>query len=313
MRKALISGASGQDGFYLASLLLNKKYDVTGLVRSPDRPVALGVRAQLVDVTSESQIRNVVEMYRPDEIYHLATGHEVGFNTDDHALTKAIDTDSTLFFLKAISDFNPQTKFFYASSSRVFGAVQSSPQGENYPLNPISEYAKAKVASMELVKHYRKEKNIFACSGILFNHESPRRNPFFLPRKITQAVAKIKLGLEKELYLGDIESRRDWGYAGDFVLAMWMMLQVNHPTDYVIGSGKTHAVKDILKIAFSHVGLNWTNYVKVRDDLKRAPEPYEVVADIAKIKTDLGWEPSKKFDDMITEMVDVDLQLLVKN
>lgn len=312
MKKAIISGASGQDGSYLSALLLKKNYEVWGLVRSPERPLVPAVHRKLVDVTKENEIRNLIQDIRPDEVYHLATGHEVGFKTDDVELTRETDFGSTRSFLKAIEDYSPKTKFFYASSSRVFGAVQSAPQNEAYPLSPISEYAKAKIASMNLVKQYRNEKNIFACTGILFNHESPKRNPFFITRKITQAAVKIKLGLEKELVLGDLDARRDWGYAGDFVEAMWMMLQVLTPEDYVVGTGKTHSVKDILKVAFAHLDLDWTLFVRINDEFKRTPEPYEVVADISLIKNNLGWSPKKSFEEIIIEMVDADMRLFSK-
>lgn len=313
MRKVVISGASGQDGTYLSQLLLQKQYEVHGLVRSLGRKLDSRIIQHKVDVTDQEQIRTVIEKVKPDEVYHLATGHEVGFKTDDHALTKATDFESTDFFLKAIFDFNPQTRFFYASSSRVFGAVKSSPQNEDYPLSPISEYAKAKIASMQLVREYRDHKNIFACTGILFNHESPLRNPFFLTRKISQTAAQIKLGLAHEIELGDLTARRDWGYAGDFVQAMWLMLQAETAKDYVIGTGQTHSVQDILEVVFSYLKLDWRKFVRVKDEFKRAPEPYEVVADISRIQKDLGWKPVKKFDQMMIEMLEEDLKLFSKN
>lgn len=323
MKKALITGISGQDGSYLAELLLAKGYDVHGLIRPfpGEGGVALPrirhildkINLHVGDVSEEATVRELVKVVKPDEIYHLATKHEVGISTQEYLDTRSIDVDSTMYFLSSIDAYQPNCRFFYASSSNVFGAVSSSPQNESTTFNPSSIYSISKVASMYLVRMYRSKKCLFACSGILYNHESPRRDLFFLPRKITSSAAKIKLGFEKELILGDLDARRDWGYAGDFVEAMWLMLQAEKPEDYVIGTGETHSVREVLDIAFELLGLDWSKYVKINDALLRPKEKFEMVADVSKIKKELGWEPKRKFADVIRMMIQEDLRLYGKD
>lgn len=314
MKKAFITGIAGQDGSYLAELLLSNGYEVHGLVRQKSghqnlTEVLSKINLHVGDVVDEAQITGLIESIRPDEIYHLATRHEVNISTEDYIKTHKVDTESTMFVLMAIANHVPKAKFFYASSSNVFGEVKSSPQNEDYAMNPTTIYSISKASGMRLVRMFREKKNVFACSGILFNHESPRRDAFFLPRKITSTAAKIKLGLESQLILGNIESRRDWGYAGDVASAMWLILQAQRPTDYVIGTGKTHSVRELLDIAFNKLDLDWKKYVHVSPELMRPVEKHEIVADISKIKNELKWAPQKDFKSLIEDMVESDLKL----
>ena len=319
MKTALITGITGQDGSYLAELLLNKGYEVHGLIRP------FSGRAELVlhriihilskinlhvgDILDEEVVRGHVNDINPDEIYHLATKHEVGITTDEYLLSRSINTDSTVYFLSSINELQPKCRFFYASSSKVFGRAHTSPQNEETNLSPESIYSISKVAGMHLVRLYRNQMGLFACSGILFNHESPRRDLFFLPRKITSAAARIKLGLENELELGELDARKDWGFAGDYVEAMWLTLQAETPDDYVIGTGEAHTVRDILDAAFGLLELDWKQYVKVNPELVRPKGETEMVADISKIRGKLGWTPKTKFNELIKVMIEEDLRL----
>lgn len=319
MKVAFITGINGQDGSYLAEFLLDKGYEVHGLTRSflGQPEVALfrishildKINLYVGDVSDEVIVRELVGSIKPDEIYHLATKHEVDITIEDYLQSRNTNIDSTVYFLAAIEELQPSCRFFYGSSSKVFGCSSSSPQNEKTGFNPNSIYAISKVASMQLVRLYRSQKDLFACSGILYNHESPRRDLFFLPRKITSTAAKIKLGLEKELVLGDLDARRDWGYAGDFVEAMWLTLQAGKSDDYVIGTGEMHSVRDILDAAFGYLELDWGQYVKVNSALVRPKEKFEMVADISKIKKELGWTPRTKFEGWIKMMIQEDLRL----
>lgn len=318
-RIALIAGIAGQDGSYLSEFLLNKGYEVHGLTKpfSEKAEVALPrirhilgeINLHVGDVSEKATLSGLIRKVRPDEIYHLATRHEIDITVKEYLDTRNVETDSTIYFLAAIDEFHPDCKFFYASSSNVFGEVSSSPQSEKTSLNPNSIYSISKVAGMHLVQMYRNKKKIFACSGILFNHESPRRKEFFLTRKITSAAAKIKLGIETELALGDLDSTRDWGFSGDYVEAMWLILQAEKPQDYVIGTGKSHSVRDVLEVAFKYHGLEWRKYVKVSAALVRPKEQFELVADISKISKELGWVPKMKFHDLIQMMTQSDFHL----
>ncbi len=319
MKVALITGINGQDGSYLAEFLLDKGYEVHGLTRpflgqpevalSRIRHILDKINLHVGDVSDEVMVRELVGNIKPDEIYHLATKHEVGITTEEYFQTRNTNIDSTVYFLAVIKDIQPKCKFFYASSSKVFGHTSSSPQSEETGLSPDSIYSISKVAGMHLVRLYRSQKDLFACSGILYNHESPRRDLFFLPRKITSTAAKIKLGIEKELVLGDLDARRDWGFAGDFVEAMWLTLQAEKPDDYVIGTGETHSVRDVLDAAFGFLELDWGQYVKVNSALVRPRQKFEMVADISKIKKELGWTPRTKFEDWIKMMIHEDIRL----
>lgn len=319
MKTVLITGISGQDGSYLAELLLKKGYEVHGLIKPYTERAELvlhrifhilsKINLHVGDTSDQEVVRGIVGSINPDEIYHLATKHEVGTAIEDYLLSSRINTDSTAYFLSAINQLQPKCKFFYASSSNVFGRSAKSPQNEETSLYPDSIYSISKVASMHIVRLYRDQKNLFACSGILFNHESPRRDLFFLPRRISSAAARIKLGLEKELQLGELNARRDWGFAGDYVEAMWLTLQAETPDDYVIGTGETHSVRDILDIAFGLLDLDWGQYVKINPVLVRAMDKTEIVADISKIKRELGWSPRTEFKELIQMMVEEDLRL----
>lgn len=320
MKKALITGIAGQDGSYLAELLLDKGYEVHGLLRrSPDGGANATWRIQHIleklilhwgDVSDRIVAPNLIQEVLPDEIYHLATKHdEPSINIETYLENERTNVNSTLYLLEAIKNLKPACRFFYASTSKIFGTAEESPQNEETPIQPNSLYGISKAAGLELVRLYRDRENIFACSGILYNHESPRRDFFFLPRKITSAVAKIKLGLQNKLTLGDLGARRDWGFAGDFAEAIWLMLQAERPEDYVIGTGEIHSVKDVLDIAFGSLGLDWKTYVEVDQKLVRKPEKFAMVADISKIKKKLNWEPKTKFEKLIKMMVQEDLRL----
>lgn len=319
MKTALITGIAGQDGSYLAELLLSKGYEVHGLIRpfSGSNELVLHrihhiigeINLHVDDISDEEVVRSHVAGIKPDEIYHLATKHEVGITTEDYLLSRSINIDSTAYFLSAINELQPKCRFFYASSSNVFGRASTSPQNEETNLSPDSIYSISKVAGMHLVRLHRNQMGLFACTGILFNHESPRRDIFFLPRKITSAAARIKLSLEKELELGELDARKDWGFAGDFVEAMWLTLQAEMPDDYVIGSGETHTVRDILDASFGLLELDWKQYVKVNPKLVRPRGKTEMVADISKIEKKLGWTPKTKFNELIKMMLEEDLRL----
>ncbi|MDP1689118.1 MAG: GDP-mannose 4,6-dehydratase [bacterium] len=317
VKTAFITGVTGQDGSYLAELLINKGYLVHGLTKTLSVNLKgldlefKGISSKLVlhsgDVSEKSTIYELIKKIKPDEVYHLATKHDLSDSLDNYLAIRSVDFDGTYFLLNAIKELKSSCKFFFASTSKVFGRVTSSPQNENTLFNPNSLYGISKVASMFLVEMFRNSYDMFACSGILYNHESPRRDQFFLPKKITNAAAKIKMGLEKELKLGDIEAKRDWGFAKDYVEAMWLMLQANRPEDYIIGTGEVHSVKDILEIAFGSLDLEWQKYVIIDEKYIRPKEDFETVADISKIKSDLNWEPKTKFEEMIILMVKSDL------
>lgn len=318
-RVALITGIAGQDGSYLAEFLLGKGYSVHGLVRSdPDKAekgnrnignIRNEISFHIGDVSNERLVRGYIANIRPDEVYHLATEHEVSIGAENYTRSRRVHLDSAAYFLSAIKDLRPECRYFYASSSNVFGCPSASPQNEETAFNPESIYSITKAAGMQVVRIFRAQGGVFACSGILFNHESPRRDITFLPRKITSTAARIKLGLENELELGDLDARKDWGFAGDFVEAMWFMLQADTPRDYVIGTGETHAVRDILDIAFGMLDLDWKRYVRVNTKFIRPKATTEIVADISKIKRDLGWAPRTNFNELIQMMLEEDLRL----
>lgn len=315
---AFITGIAGQDGSYLAQLLLDKDYEVHGLVQSFSYQNNENWRiANILDkiilhsgnVSNYEIIYELIKKIQPNEVYHLATKHDLENSLQNYSEIQKTNIDSTYYFLNAIKELKPDCKFFFASSSNIFGKVISSPQNEQTIFNPNSLYGISKVASMQLVKMYREEQDIFACFGILYNHESPRRDIYFLPRKITRAAARIKAGKEKELMLGNINIKRDWGFAGDYVEAIWLMLQAEKPDDYVIGTGKIHSIKDILDIAFREVGLNWENYIVINRGFFRKEGDVPIVADISKIKNKLGWQPKVEFEELIKIMVKEDIRL----
>ncbi len=324
IKKALITGITGQDGSYLAEFLLNKKYSVHGFVRRVAledethrlwriRHIKKKVNLHSASLESYASIVKIIQKIKPDEIYHLAAQSYVSYSFEDEFSTLNTNINGTHYILSAIKEFSPKTKFYFAASSEMFGKVRKSPQNELTSFYPRSSYGISKVAGFDLTRNYREAYNVFACSGILFNHESPRRGFEFVTRKISFAVAKIKMGLQKNLYLGNINSKRDWGHANDYVKAMWLMLQNKNPKDYVIGTGKTYSVKQFVDIAFKHVGLNYKNYIKIDKKLFRPAEVDLLKADFSKAKRELKWKPDISFDKLVKTMVDSDIKFIRNN
>ena len=315
--KALITGITGQDGSYLADLLLEKGYEVYGVVRRAStenferinhiRDDVTLVQADLLDQLS---LNKIVREILPDEIYNLAAQSFVPTSWDQPILTSEFTALGVTRVLEAIRASGKKIKFYQASSSEMFGKVRETPQSESTPFYPRSPYGVSKVYGHFITVNYRESYDLYAVSGILFNHESPRRGYEFVTRKITDCVARIKLGKAKELRLGNLEAKRDWGYAGDYVNAMWMMLQREEPRDYVIGTGRTHKVRDFCRIAFEHVGLNYEDYVKKDPRFYRPAEVDILVADNTKALTELGWEIKVSFEELVVMMVDEDIRRL---
>jgi GDPmannose 4,6-dehydratase len=323
MRKALITGITGQDGSYLAELLLKKDYEVHGLIRrastfnterinhlylDPHDPKAR-IYLHYGDLADSGQLTNLIYNIQPEEIYHLGAQSHVRVSFDMPEYTGDITGIGTVRMLEAIRRSGIKTKFYQASSSEMFGE-SPPPQNEHTPFKPRSPYAAAKVYSFWMVANYREAYKIFACNGILFNHESPRRGETFVTRKITRGLAKIKCGWENKLYLGNLNAERDWGYAGDYVEAMWLMLQQDSPNDYVIATGESHSVKEFLEEAFSYQGLDWKDYVEIDARYFRPTEVDSLQGDASKAKKKLGWEPRVKFKALVKLMVDADIQAL---
>lgn len=317
MKKALITGITGQDGSYLAEFLLDKGYKVAGMVRrasteSFERIDHIKNRIELkqADLLDQLSIIDAIKESEPDEIYNLAAQSFVPTSWTQPILTGEFTALGVTRMLEAIRHINKKIKFYQASSSEMFGKVQQVPQTEKTPFYPRSPYGVAKVYGHWITVNYRESYNIFACSGILFNHESPRRGREFVTRKVTEGAARIKLGLAKELRLGNLEAKRDWGYAKDYVRAMWLMLQQKEPSDYVIATGKEHSVQNLVEIAFGHLGLKWKDYVVTDPALLRPAEVDHLVGDHSKAKKELGWEPQVSFQELIEMMVEADLDRL---
>ncbi len=318
MKRALITGITGQDGSYLAELLLKKGYDVHGIVRRVafEDPTHRLVRIRHIldqiqlhagSLDSYASIFNVVEKVRPDECYHLAAQSFVNYSFEDAFSTINTNVNGTLFVLSAIAEKAPACRFYFAASSEMFGKADESPQNEQTPFHPRSPYGISKVAGFDLTRNFRESYNQFACNGILFNHESPRRGFEFVTRKITSTVAKIKYGIEKELRLGNLEAKRDWGFAGDYVNAMWLMLQQPEPDDYVIATNETHSVRELVKLAFGYADLDWKDYVVVDEMFYRPAEVHLLRGDYRKGKEKLNWEPTLKFEGLVQMMIEADL------
>jgi len=318
---ALITGITGQDGSYLAEFLLNKNYEVHGIVRRVAledethrlwrlRKILNKINLHSASLESYASLVKIVHKVKPSEIYHLAAQSYVSYSFEDEFSTLNTNINGTHFMLSAIKDFSPKTKFYFAASSEMFGKVKESPQNEETAFHPRSAYGISKVAGFELTRNYREAYNIYACSGILFNHESPRRGFEFVTRKISHSVARIKLGLQKDLKLGNINSKRDWGHASDYVVAMWKMLQQKEANDYVIGTGKMHSVKDFAKLAFSHVGLDYKKYIKINKNLLRPAEVDTLRANYKKAEKKLNWKPSIDFKNLVKQMVDEDIEFV---
>ena len=319
IKKALITGITGQDGSYLSELLLQKNYKVYGLVRRvalEDETHRLWrikhllnkINLKSASLESYASIVKIIQQIKPDEIYHLGAQSYVAYSFEDEFSTLNTNINGTHYILSAIKDFSPKTKFYFAGSSEMFGKVQKNKQDEKTRFYPRSAYGISKVAGFELTRNYREAYKIFACTGILFNHESPRRGFEFVTRKISSSVAKIKLGKQKNVQLGNIFAKRDWGHAKDYVKAMWLMLQQKKPEDFVIGTGQMHSVKDFAKLAFSIVGLNYKKYVKFNKTLLRPAEVDTLRANYTKAKKFLKWEPKTKFKQLVKEMVKEDLK-----
>ena len=319
MKKALITGITGQDGSYLSELLLEKGYEVHGIVRrvALEHPQArmwrlrhIQDRLQIHSASMESyaSIFNIVSEIKPDECYHLAAQSYVSYSFEDEFSTINTNLNGTHYILSALKRQTPACRFYFAASSEMFGKVQQTPQNENTPFHPRSPYGISKMAGYELTRNYREGYGMFALSGILFNHESPRRGAEFVTRKISAGAAKIKLGIEKEIRLGNLEAKRDWGHARDYVRAMWLMLQQDAPEDYVVATGESHSVKEFLEIAFSYVGLNYQDYLVVDENLYRPAEVHILEGDAAKARKKLKWQPTVSFEGLVKEMVDGDIE-----
>ena len=319
IKKALITGITGQDGSYLSELLLQKNYKVYGLVRRvalEDESHRLWrikhllnkINLKSASLESYASIVKIIQQIKPDEIYHLGAQSYVAYSFEDEFSTLNTNINGTHYILSAIKDFSPKTKFYFAGSSEMFGKVQNNKQDEKTRFYPRSAYGISKVAGFELTRNYREAYKIFACTGILFNHESPRRGFEFVTRKISSSVEKIKLGKQKNLQLGNIFAKRDWGHAKDYVKAMWLMLQQKKPKDFVIGTGQMHSVQDFAKLAFSIVGLNYKKYVKFNKTLLRPAEVDTLRANYAKAKKFLKWKPKTNFKQLVNEMVKEDLK-----
>ena len=319
MPTALITGITGQDGSYLADFLLEKGYDVVGVVRrtSHDSYERIGhlldrVRIVPADLLDQHSLTSVIRDVQPDEIYNLAAQSFVPTSWTQPVLTGEFTALGVTRILEAVRLGHPAARFYQASSSEMFGKVQRVPQDEATPFYPRSPYGVAKVYGHWITVNYRESYDLYAVSGILFNHESPRRGLEFVSRRVTDGVARIKLGLAKALRLGNLDARRDWGFAGDYVRAMWLMLQQPQPDDYVIGTGRTHAVRDLVELAFRHVGLQWRDYVQVDPALVRPAEVDVLQADPSKARRVLGWEPEVTFEQLIVMMVEADLKRLAQ-
>jgi GDPmannose 4,6-dehydratase len=317
MPTALITGITGQDGSYLAEFLLSKGYQVIGMVRRSSTVTFERIQHIQDDITiiqgdlhDQSSLVDVMERYHPDEVYNLAAQSFVPTSWSQPVLTGEVTALGVTRILEAIRLVNPKTRFYQASSSEMFGKVHEVPQNEKTPFYPRSPYGVAKVYGHWITVNYRESYNLFAVSGILFNHESPRRGLEFVTRKITYGAARIKLGLAKELRLGNLEARRDWGFAGDYVQAMWQMLQRPEPEDYVVGTGVTHSVREFCEIAFSYLGLDYRDYVVQDERFYRPAEVDLLVADSRKAQQELGWEPRVGFEELIHMMVDADMKRL---
>jgi GDPmannose 4,6-dehydratase len=316
-KRALVTGITGQDGSYLADFLLEKGYEVYGLVRRSStlnfqRIRHIQDRIQIIqgDLLDQNSLLTAISDVGPDEVYNLAAQSFVPTSWNQPVLTGEATALGVMRMLEALRRVKPDTRFYQASSSEMFGKVRESPQSETTPFYPRSPYGVAKVYGHFITVNYRESYDLFAVSGILFNHESPRRGLEFVTRKVSYAVAKIKLGLADELRLGNLEAKRDWGFAGDYVRAMWQMLQVDEPADFVVGTGVQHSVRDLVQLAFEHAGLDWQDHVKLDPKLLRPAEVDPLVADASRARDILGWEPSVDFAGLISMMVDADLELL---
>jgi GDPmannose 4,6-dehydratase len=324
VKKALVTGITGQDGSYLSELLLSKGYEVHGIVRRASTfntsridhlyqdPHINDVRLFLHygDIADSTNLVKLLYRIQPDEIYHLAAQSHVRVIFDIPEYTGDVTGLGTVRILEAIRETGLKARFYQASSSEMFGLVQETPQRETTPFYPRSPYGAAKVYSYWLTVNYRESYGIYACNGILFNHESPRRGETFVTRKISRAVAEIKAGLANKVYLGNLDAKRDWGYAKEYVMAMWLMLQRDEPDDFVIATGETHSVREFVQEAFSYAGLKWQDHVEIDPKYYRPAEVDLLVGDASKARQKLGWSPQTRFNDLVRLMVDADMAAL---
>ena len=321
MKKALITGITGQDGSYLAELLLSRDYEVHGVVRrvaleDPEhrlwriKHILADLELHPASLESYASVFKVVESVKPDECYHLAAQSFVSYSFEDEFSTVMTNILGTQYVLAAVKERAPDCRFYFAGSSEMFGKARESPQTEATPFHPRSPYGISKVAGYHMTVNCREAYGLFACGGMLFNHESPRRGLEFVTRKITRGVARIHLGQARELKLGNVDAKRDWGYAQDYVEAMWLMLQQDEPDDYVVATGDTHSVREFAHQAFSSVGLRWEDHVVIDEALYRPAEVPDLRGDSAKAARKLGWSPKLKFNDLVALMVEADLSSL---
>ncbi|MFA5059043.1 MAG: GDP-mannose 4,6-dehydratase [Candidatus Omnitrophota bacterium] len=325
-KRALLTGVTGQDGSYLTEFLLKKKYEVYGIVRrassfNTDRidhlyqdPHEANLRLRLIygDLNDASSLNRIIKTVKPDEIYNLGAQSHVKVSFEVPEYTAEVVAVGTTRLLEAIRDSGIKTKFYQASSSEMFGKTVEFPQNEKTPFYPRSPYAAAKVYAHWMAVNYREAYGMFACNGILFNHESPRRGETFVTRKITMGLAHIKYGLQKKLFLGNLDSKRDWGFAGDYVEAMWLMLQQDKPDDYVISTGETYSVKEFLQEAFDYAKMDWKKYVAIDKRYFRPTEVDCLIGDSSKARRKLGWRPKVSFSQLVRMMVDADMELTRK-
>jgi GDPmannose 4,6-dehydratase len=323
-KRALISGITGQDGSYLADLLLAKGYEVHGIVRhvaleDPShrlwriRAITDKVKLHPGSMESYASIFKIVNEVKPDECYHLAAQSFVSYSFEDGFSTINTNINGTHYLLSALQELRPQCRFYFAGSSEMFGKVRHTPQTEDTPFHPRSPYGISKVAGFDLTRNFREAYDMFACSGILFNHESPRRGFEFVTRKITNSVALIKTGKLDKLTLGNMDAKRDWGFAGDYVEAMWLMLQHNTPDDYVVATGRTHSVQEFVELAFDIVGLKWSDHVVTDPRFFRPAEVNLLQGDYSKANKILGWKPKVTFEKLVEMMVKSDVELVSGN
>ena len=320
---ALITGITGQDGSYLAEFLLKKKYKVHGLIRRVAiedenhrlwrlRHILNKITLHPASLESYASLVKIIQKTKPNEVYHLGAQSYVDYSFKDEFSTLNTNINGTHYILSALKEFSPKTKFYFAGSSEMFGKVREVPQNEKTPFYPRSVYGISKVAGFDLTRNYREAYKLFCCSGILFNHESPRRGFEFVTRKITHAVARIKFGLQKDLELGNIDAKRDWGHAKDYVEAMWLMLNRKKPEDYVISTGKHYTVRDFAKLAFKLVDLDYKKFVKVEKKLYRPSEVESLLGNCNKAKRELKWKPKYDFKKLVEDMVKADLEFVEK-
>jgi GDPmannose 4,6-dehydratase len=318
--RALITGITGQDGSYLAEWLLEQGYEVYGIVRRSSAPnlwriehILDRIELRPADLLDQLSLLKILDEVRPREFYNLAAMSFVPASWDQPLLTGEYNAQGVTRALEAVRQVDTKIRFYQASSSEMFGKVRAVPQSEDTPFYPRSPYGVSKVYGHYITVNYRESYDLFACSGILFNHESPRRGLEFVTRKVTDGVARIKLGLSKELRMGNLDARRDWGFAGDYVRAMWLMLQQDEPDDFVIATGETHSVRELIEVAFGHVGLDWKKHVTLDQRFLRPAEVDLLIGTAEKAKTKLGWSPTVDFAGLVRMMVDADLSRLAKS